>query len=181
MEIKDLKEKGCVYFFKHIGLEPVKIGYSASPSPEKRFSQFKTYAPFGAELLGFIICDNAKELESKLHQKYSNKRLDGEWFLISIKDINNEIETNTSKEIVKFKNELQIKLAKEINKIISDKKEIKNEEIVLMTNNYYTSNFENFKKIYHQVDKDKINKKALAKQFGVSRGTIYNWIKEITS
>ena len=41
--------------------------------------------------------------------------------------------------------------------------------------------FENFKKIYHQVDKDKINKKALAKQFGVSRGTIYNWIKEITS
>jgi len=36
---------------------------------------------------------------------------------------------------------------------------------------------ENFKTIFKQIDKENVNKTALAKQFGVSRKTIINWIK----
>ena len=36
---------------------------------------------------------------------------------------------------------------------------------------------ENFKTIFKQISPDNINKTALAKQFGVSRKTIINWIK----
>jgi hypothetical protein len=76
-------EIGCVYFFKHIGLDPIKIGYSTNQSPINRFESFKTYAPFGAELIGFIMTEKSKELETLLHQKFSAKRLSGEWFNIS--------------------------------------------------------------------------------------------------
>ena len=38
---------------------------------------------------------------------------------------------------------------------------------------------ENFKTIFKQIESDKVNKTALAKQFGVSRGTIINWIKAL--
>ena len=67
-------KKGCVYFFKHIGLTPIKIGYSENESPFNRFTQFKTYAPYGSEILGFIIISDAKELETLLHKKYASKR-----------------------------------------------------------------------------------------------------------
>jgi len=80
-------QKGCVYFFRHIGLSPVKIGYSENESPINRFNQFKTYAPFGSEILGFIQTYNANELESNLHRKFSSKRLLGEWFEITEVDV----------------------------------------------------------------------------------------------
>ena len=38
---------------------------------------------------------------------------------------------------------------------------------------------ENFKTIFKQIEPNKVNKTALAKQFGVSRGTIINWIKAL--
>lgn len=77
------EKKGCVYFFRHIGLSPIKIGYSENESPYKRFEQFKTYAPFGAELIGFIRTNEAKKLETDLHKKYSRDRIKGEWFEIT--------------------------------------------------------------------------------------------------
>lgn len=89
--LKNKKQKGCVYFFRHLGLTPVKIGYSENESPKNRFNQFKTYAPYGAEMLGFIITDDSKSLETNLHKKYSDKRLSGEWFEITEKEVNNEI------------------------------------------------------------------------------------------
>ena len=46
-KLKNMTEnKGCVYFFRHIGLSPIKIGYSTHESPLDRFNQFKTYAEF---------------------------------------------------------------------------------------------------------------------------------------
>jgi len=77
------EQKGCVYFFRHIGLTPVKIGYSTHESPIKRFEQFKTYAPYGSELIGFIRTYDAKKLETILHERFSAHRLGGEWFEIS--------------------------------------------------------------------------------------------------
>ena len=86
-----LEEKGCVYFLKHVGLSPIKIGFSTNESPYSRFEQFKTYAPYGAELIGFIRTHDAKGLETELHSKFSNLRLKGEWFELSIEDANKYI------------------------------------------------------------------------------------------
>ena len=55
-------KKGCVYFFRHIGLTPVKIGFSTHESPIGRFEQFKTYAPYGSEIIGFIVFITLHEL-----------------------------------------------------------------------------------------------------------------------
>ena len=76
------KNNGCVYFFKHVGLSPIKIGYSLDDNPCKRFDQFRTYAPYGAELIGFVNCEDPKKLETELHEAYKTKRLSGEWFEI---------------------------------------------------------------------------------------------------
>lgn len=83
--------KGCVYFFRHLGLSPVKIGYSESQSPKSRFDQFKTYAPYGCEMLGFVSLENSKKVETELHKKHASKRLKGEWFEITAKEVETEI------------------------------------------------------------------------------------------
>ena len=106
------KQKGCVYFFKHIGLNPVKIGYSTNESPVIRFDAFKTYAPYGAELIGFIRTLEAKELETLLHEKFSSNRINGEWFEITIDQVNSIIEFYSNIEDIKEKNEFQIAWAK---------------------------------------------------------------------
>lgn len=86
------KEDGCVYFFKHKGIDPIKIGYSSKNDPYTRFEQFKTYAPFGAELVAFEKCSSAFFAEQTIHKKYNSKRLHGEWFNISMEEIQEEIQ-----------------------------------------------------------------------------------------
>lgn len=115
------KNKGCVYFFKHTGLDPVKIGYSANASPIKRFEQFKTYAPYGAQLIGFINTIDPEKLESDLHKKYRSHRMMGEWFDIKIEDVNKEILFHSNIEDIRDKNEFEILWAKKrSNKKTSD-------------------------------------------------------------
>lgn len=84
-------KNGCVYFLKHKGLTPIKIGFSTHKTPLSRINQFNTYAPFGIDLVGYIETENAFKLESILHKKYRKYRLNGEWFEISreqaLKDI----------------------------------------------------------------------------------------------
>lgn len=104
--------KGCVYFFRHIGLTPVKIGYSTSESPIERFQQFKTYAPYGAELLGFIVCEDAKKLETELHRKYSRDRLTGEWFELTTEEVQRCISFYSNIIDIEKKNEFEIAWAK---------------------------------------------------------------------
>ena len=162
------EQKGCVYFFRHVGLDPIKIGYSSNSSPIKRFNQFKTYAPFGAEIIGFIQTDEAKEIETKLHQKYANKRLDGEWFLISEKQCNLEIDFYTSKEDIKLRNDFQIFWAKSL----ADEQEKNKIDFDIETNSFY-----NFKKIY--LKNKNLNRTYYASVFKVSRRTIVRWIEKI--
>lgn len=106
-EIQD-NQKGCVYFFKHVGLSPIKIGYSTNTSPIGRFDQFKTYAPFGAELIGFIKTHNAKELETQLHQKFAQSRLVGEWFEMTIPDAEKWIKFYSDIEDIQEMNNFQV-------------------------------------------------------------------------
>lgn len=89
---------GCVYFFRHLGLKPVKIGYTLDPTPQKRFKDFKTYAPFGAEMLGYVNSSNPFDLEQRLHEKYYRVKLTGEWFDISLKDVENDIKDYSTNE-----------------------------------------------------------------------------------
>ena len=105
-------KKGCVYFFKHVGLNPIKIGYSDNESPFDRFKQFKTYAPFGAEIVGFVICEKPYEIEQYLHEKYIVNRLEGEWFDIEIELIKKEINNLTSKEQKDDFSDFMLKYAK---------------------------------------------------------------------
>jgi len=91
--MKSKKQKGCVYFFRHIGLTPVKIGYSSKSPPIKRIKTCETYAPYGVEMLGFIQLDNAKKVETELHRKYFGFRRFGEWFEITEDQVKFEIES----------------------------------------------------------------------------------------
>ena len=83
--------KGCVYFFKHKNLKPIKIGYSKHKTPVGRLNQFNTYAPFGVEMIGYIQIIDAFKVEKYLHKKYSAYRLNGEWFNIDEVTVKKEI------------------------------------------------------------------------------------------
>ena len=56
---------GCVYFVKHKGLDPIKIGMSTYNNPFHRVVDMEVASPFGIELLGFIKTDNPLKLEKK--------------------------------------------------------------------------------------------------------------------
>jgi len=163
------KEKGCVYFFRHIGLTPVKIGFSTSESPLNRFTQFKTYAPYGSEILGFIQTEDAKKIESILHLKYSNKRISGEWFEISEQDVTYEVNFYSNIEDIKERNEFQIEWAKRINE-----KKITKEKII---ENIISSEKDIFFKWYKE--NPKLNRTQAANNLKVSRQCIQNWIKSV--
>jgi len=110
MNIENLK--GCVYFFKHIGMSPIKIGFTLHSSPMVRFLQFKTYAPFGAQLVGFIKTSEPKNLETLLHNKFSSFRIKGEWFEISEELALKTIDFYSNIEDVEDRNKFQIEWAK---------------------------------------------------------------------
>lgn len=166
------KEKGCVYFFRHVGLSPVKIGYSENESPINRFNQFKTYAPFGSEILGFIQTYNASELESNLHKKFTSKRLFGEWFEITEEEVKKEIDFYSSIEDVKERNEFQIEWAKKLHN--------KRNNIEEEMNSYNRKNSSakiTFIKWYKE--NPGLNRLRTAEKLGVTRRCVYNWIDEI--
>ena len=89
-------KKGCVYFFRHKGLKPIKIGYSSKKNPVKRFESMKIYSPYGAEIVGFIITENPQEIEKEIHLKYKSRSLHGEWFNIDEEDVKYCINKYTS-------------------------------------------------------------------------------------
>lgn len=156
------KEKGCVYFFRHIGLTPIKIGYSECNSPINRFEQLKTYAPYGCEILGFIELYNAREIERILHQKFSSKRLQGEWFELTEEDVQIQIKLYSRKDDLESKRKFEIDWALNVRRNNFDVKKTPKE---------------NFKEIY--LKNPNIKKAKLSRDLGVSRKTLYNWIEEI--
>jgi len=83
---------GFVYFFKHNGIDGVKIGMTNnSESVDDRFNSFKTYSPTGAKVCGVIETDSPAMLENELHKKYTTVRMNGEFFNIGELEINSEI------------------------------------------------------------------------------------------
>ena len=155
------KEKGCVYFFKHVGLTPVKIGFSTNESPLNRFDQFKTYAPFGAELIGFIRAREPLELETILHAKHSSKRLKGEWFEITKEEVQKDIEFYSNISDIEDMNNFQIEWAKSLG--------AKNEELK------YNGDAKSY--VISMYNKNaNFNRTEIANKIGVSRMTIHRII-----
>jgi hypothetical protein len=165
----DTEEKGCVYFFKHIGLTPVKIGYTTSNSPISRFKDFKTYAPYGAEIVGFFQTKDANKIESELHQKFSSKRLDGEWFNLTKEEVDEILRIYTEKTLIEEKNNFQIEFAKHLD-------ETKNKNCSKITF-LQISNFEKIKIKYKQ--NPNFNKTHFARELNITRAALYKHLKKI--
>jgi hypothetical protein len=85
--LKKNKREGFTYFVQSDEGGPVKIGFSVKPI--ERLKGLQTGSPVKLKILGLINEDQ----EDKLHNKFHNFRLHGEWFIPSqeIKDfINNK-------------------------------------------------------------------------------------------
>jgi len=155
-----MKNKGCVYLVRIIGLSPVKIGYSDAETPIDRINSFKICAPYGLDFIGFIKSDNAKILETELHKKYSHLRLNGEWFNITREEADKIIELYSEIEDLKEKNKFQ-------NDWMLHKTTISN----------YTENSDKRQQFYELYNKNKnLNLSKVAKLLGVARQTLYKWI-----
>jgi hypothetical protein len=70
-----------VYFIGNREKEVVKIGYT-SGTAEKRLKELQTGCPFKLEVLHTIEDATIKD-EKRLHAKYSEYRLNGEWFTLN--------------------------------------------------------------------------------------------------
>jgi hypothetical protein len=158
-------QKGCVYFFRHVGLSPIKIGYSENESPYKRYEQFKTYAPFGAELIGFIRTIKAKQLETELHNKYSRDRVKGEWFEITREEAEKTISFYSNLEDIEEMNNFQVFWAKTFFK------ENNNEDISLKFLNIFSLQKENNEVVV-------LNQKEISEILNVEKNLIALFLKD---
>jgi len=75
---------GCIYFYKHNNLSPIKIGMTKENNPNKRIYSFLTAAPYGGELLKFFTTSNPSKIEKEIHEELKEHRLYGEWFEIEM-------------------------------------------------------------------------------------------------
>ena len=55
----------------------------------KRLKQLQTGNSGDLELIKFVLVENYKKVEKSLHSRFSNKRINREWFNLTINDINN--------------------------------------------------------------------------------------------
>ena len=111
-----------VYFVKHKGQDPIKIGYTSNL--KNRMGDLAVSSPHGLDLVGVIKSPEAKELESKIHKRLDAHRLRGEWFNISVqeaKDITTEFDEDYKSELKILHNLLQEKNISitEVRKIIT--------------------------------------------------------------
>jgi len=67
-----------VYFVLAQGCNKVKIGVTSNV--HKRLLTLSSYCPFPLRLLGTIEAGLAYDLESSLHEKFSEFKVHGEWY-----------------------------------------------------------------------------------------------------
>ena len=83
---------GCIYFIKHKGQEPIKIGLTTDTSPEKRIKSMETVSPWGLELVDVLQTSLPVEMEKIIHSDFKEKRIKGEWFNISFTEVKETVE-----------------------------------------------------------------------------------------
>ena len=78
-----------VYFIQNSRLGHIKIG--VANDVEKRLSSLQNANSVRLNVIKIVLCDSRKEaflLEEKLHFLFKENRLMGEWFDISVSDVN---------------------------------------------------------------------------------------------
>lgn len=76
-------EPGHVYLLKHDKV--YKIGKSIDVT--RRFKEIKTQMPFKMEQVHVIETDDPAGIEAYWHNRFKDKRLEGEWFELSTQDV----------------------------------------------------------------------------------------------
>lgn len=106
---------GFVYLIGSTTFGWYKIGKSITP--EVRVQNLGILLPFKVEVLAVWRAENHHALETKLHRRYSEQRINGEWFQFSKKEIG-AITDSVSREaelvnsLDKFSNIIEDKLGK---------------------------------------------------------------------
>lgn len=75
--------KAALYLIRSSGL--TKIGYSKNPW--KRYKQLCTGSPNNMALVFSLYCQNAPAVERELHQIFKDRRVNGEWFRVSVDEV----------------------------------------------------------------------------------------------
>ncbi len=81
------KEKGYVYLIRNSHFE-YKIGMTKQ-NVYKRLKQLETGNSEDLELVKFLMVENYKKVEKSLHNHFSHKRINREWFNLNKIDIDN--------------------------------------------------------------------------------------------
>jgi hypothetical protein len=81
---KKKPQKGYVYLLQS-PTEAYKIG--RTKAPQDRIKTFGVKMPFEVEYIALIKTDDMVKLEVNLHNKFTDKRIDGEWFELSLEDV----------------------------------------------------------------------------------------------
>lgn len=95
---------GFIYLFRQTNTDFYKIGMTQTESVNNRFIAFKTYSPHPVEIVSVIETENPIALEKKIHNIFSEKRLNGEFFRLNEDDVLKikGFETEKQKEIESF-------------------------------------------------------------------------------
>lgn len=89
---------GYVYVIKTV--HSCKIGKTTDP--EARVSALLGQIPFQGEVAAMIESDDHHSLERALHEKYHDKRVHGEWFNLSLQDIEDLKNTQSRERAEEF-------------------------------------------------------------------------------
>lgn len=137
--IVDNAKFGYVYLIEgtHKGVSRYKIG--KANSIKERLSRFEVKIPFDVDLFFSFRVKNALAFEAELHRHFSKKRLSGEWFDLSISDLQELLILGMSKETHDYNSELtsfieQRRAERKRSKWVNDREYIRYLESVLVFN-----------------------------------------------
>jgi hypothetical protein len=91
-----------IYFVRQKGHNPVKIGLTSDDSPDNRIKTMETYSPWGIELVNWLETLLVVEMEKLIHLDFEDKRMKGEWFDISTKEIEETVERYSNIPVNEF-------------------------------------------------------------------------------
>ena len=77
--------RGFVYMLRHGKRHEYKIGKSNDPA--RREGELKTQLPEQLEPIHYIETDDPSGVENYWHRRFSDKRKNGEWFILSREDV----------------------------------------------------------------------------------------------
>lgn len=82
---KQYSRAGWIYLVKAEGLNQYKIGRSRTPNI--RLRELQKQSPVSLTLIHLIECKDAGAAETYLHRRFAKRRVGGEWFELSSKDV----------------------------------------------------------------------------------------------